>query len=97
MPTSQRDTLAHRVSGSAGFSLDFDFFGAVVEQPDADVVEAEILLDLTHDLAQHMNRIVTRDGRTGNVVEECKLAGTPLLFGKQARIFDRDRHLSRQR
>ena len=90
----QRDTLAHGVSGSSGFSLDFNFFGAVVEQSDADVVEAEILLDLTHDLAQHMNGIIAGDGRARNVVEECELAGTALLFGKQAGIFDRDGDLS---
>ena len=28
-----------------------------------------------------------------NIVEEGELAGTPLLFGKQAGIFDRDRNL----
>ena len=53
---AQRNALAHGVSGGSGFCFDFDFFGAVIEQADTDVIEAEILLDFSDDLAQHDGR-----------------------------------------
>src|SRR5579863_1248704 len=86
----QRNATAHGVRGRSGLSLDFYFFCAVVEQPDADVVEAEVLLNFSGDLAQHMHRIVARNGGAGNVVEEGELPGTALLLRKQARILHRD-------
>ena len=79
------------------FRFDFDFLGAVVEQADADVIEAEILLNFSHDLAQHVHRIVAGDGGARNVIQEGKLARAPLLIGKQPRILYRDRDLSRRR
>ena len=75
------------------FSLDLDFFGAVVEQADTDVIETEVLLNLADDLAQHMHRIVAGDGGAGNVIQEGQLAGTALLVGEQPRIFHGDRYL----
>ena len=86
--------LPSGVGGRAGFRLDLDFLGPVVEQADADVVEAEILLDLAHDLAQHLHRIVAGNRGPRNVVEECELPRAPLLFREQARIFDGHRNLS---
>ena len=90
----QRNAPAHGVSGRSGFGFDFDFFGAVVEQADADVIEAEVLLNLAGDLAQHVHRIIAGDGGAGNVVEKGELPRTALLFGEQARILHRDRDLS---
>ena len=43
---AQRDPLAHGMRRRAGFGFDLDLFGAVVEQADADVIEAEIFLNL---------------------------------------------------
>ena len=91
---SQRDTPAHGVRRHSGLSLDLDLFGSVVEQTDADMIEAEILLDLAGNLAQHVDRIVAGDRRPGNVVEEGKLPGAALLFGEQAGILHGDRNLS---
>ncbi len=82
------------MSRGSGLGFDLDLFGPVVEQADADVIEAEVLLDLAGDLAQHVNRIVAGNGGARNVVEEGELPRTALLFGEQARIFHRDRNLS---
>ena len=82
------------MSRRARLRLDLDFFGSVVEQADADVVETEILLNLADDLAQHVDGVVAGDCSARNVVEEGQLPRTPLLLGKQARIFHGDRDLS---
>ena len=93
----ERNAPAHGVCGCAGFGFDLDFFGAVVEQADADMIEAEVLLDLADDLAQHVHRIIARNCRARNVVEEGKMPRAALLFGEQARILHRDRDLSGSR
>ena len=79
---SQRNPLAHGVGRRSSFGLDLDFFGAVVEQADADVIETEILLNLCDDLGQHVHRIVAGDGGAGDVIQEGQLAGAALLVGK---------------
>ena len=50
------------MGGCSSLSFDFHFFGSVIEQPDANMVETEVLLNLIRDLAQHVARIVARDG-----------------------------------
>ena len=93
----QRDAPAYNVSGRSRFGLHFDFFGAVVEQADANVIETEILLNLSDDLAQHVHRIVARYGSARDVVQECELPGAALLIGKQSSILHGDRYLPRRR
>ena len=68
----------------------------VVENADADVVEAEILLDVADDVGQHLLGIFTRNRGLRNIVEEGQLARTPLLFGEEAGIFHRDGNLPRR-
>ena len=91
---AERNALAHGLRGRASLSFNFDFLGAVIEQADADMIEAEILLDFADDLAEHVYGIVAGNGGSGNVVEESQLARAALFFGEQARIFDRDGNLS---
>src|ERR1700722_7424487 len=55
---AQRNALAHGVRGRARFGFYLDFLGAVVEQSNADMIEAEVLLNLPHDLAEHLHWIV---------------------------------------
>ena len=66
----------------------------VVENADADVIEAEILLDVADDVRQHLLGILAGNGGLRNVVEERQLAGAPLLLGEQPGIFHRDRNLA---
>ena len=94
---AQRNALAHGVRGRTCFCFDFDFLRAIVKQADADMIETKVLLDLSHDLAQHLHRVVAGDGSTGNVIEKRELAGTPLLVGKQPRILNCHRDLTRRR
>jgi hypothetical protein len=91
---AQRNALAHGVRGGSGFGFDFDLFGAVIEQADADVIEAEIFLDFSDDLAQHVDGIVAGNCGAGDVVQEGQLAGAALFFGEEAGVFDRDGDLS---
>src|ERR1700722_5685201 len=91
---AQWDPSTHGVRRSPGSRLDFDSLRTIIKQADADVIEAEILLDFSHNLAQHMNWIVTRNCCARDVVEERQLPGAPLLFGEQARILYRNRYLS---
>ena len=67
----------------------------VVENADADVIEAEILLDVADDVRQHLLGVFAGNRSLRNIVQESKLAGAPLLFGKQAGILHCDRNLSR--
>ena len=60
------------------------------------MIEAEVLLDFADDLPEHVYRIVARNSGARNIVEECQLAGTPLLLGEQSRIFHRNRYLARR-
>src|SRR4029077_18545932 len=55
---AERNPLAHGMSGCSGFSFDLDLFGSVIEEADADVVEAEILLNLPNNLSEKMHGIV---------------------------------------
>jgi len=55
VPSGMRRPMAWAVApASALISISLV---AVVEQADADVVEAEVLLNLSRDLAQHVDRI----------------------------------------
>ena len=91
---SQRDPLPQRLGGDAGLGLDFNFLGRVVENADADVIEAEILLDVSDNVGQHLFRILAGNGSLGNIVQEAQLAGAPLLLGKKPGILYRNRNLS---
>jgi hypothetical protein len=82
------------VRRGAGLGLDFNFLGSVIEQADADVIEAEVLLDLSDNLAQHVHGIVAGNRHARDVVEKCQLPRTPLFLGEQARILDRNRYLA---
>ena len=77
---AQRDALAQRLRRDAGLGLDFDFLGHVVQNADADVVEAEILLDMSDDVRQHLLGIFAGNRGLGNTIQEGKLAGAPLLL-----------------
>ena len=77
--------------------LDLNFFRAMIQQPDPDVVKGEVFLNFARDLPQHMYRVVTRNGHPGNIVEKCQLARAALLVREQPRIFHRHRYLSRRR
>src|SRR6202166_4760717 len=94
---SQRDAFAHGMSRRTGFRLNLDLFGSVVEQADADVIEAEVLLNLCNDLTQHVHGIVAGNCGAGDVIEESKLARTALLVGKETGVFHGDRYLPRRR
>ena len=94
IPTPERNAFAQSLRGDSRFGFDFDVLGHIVENADADVVEAEILLDVADDVRQHLLGIFAGDRCLRNVVEEGKLARTPLLFGEQARILHRDGNLS---
>src|SRR5205085_11024592 len=54
-----------------------------------DVVVAEILLNFAHDVGHHLFRILARDSRLRDRVEESGMLGATLFFGEQARILDR--------
>src|SRR4051794_27817023 len=82
------------MGGYSCFRLDLDFFHSVVQQPDSDVIEAEVLLNLTRDLAKHMDRVITGDGGARDIVEKSQLPRAALLFGEKPGIFNRDRNLS---
>jgi len=66
----------------------------VLVEPDADVVEAEVLLDLARDLSQHVDGILAGNRRARHVVKKRQLPGTPLLFGEQPGIFHSHRNLA---
>ena len=91
---AQRNALAQCLRRDASFGFDLDVLGGVVENADADVIEAEILLDLGHDGGQHLLRVLAGDGGLRNVVEERQLARAPLLLGEQAGILHRHRNLA---
>jgi len=80
--------------GGARFRLNLDLLGAIIEQADANVIKAEVLLDFSHNLAQHVHRIVARNGGARNIVEECQLPGTPLLLCEQPGVLHRNRYLA---
>ena len=81
---AKRNAFAHGVCRCTGFRLNFDLLRTVIEQADADMIEAEILLDFSHDLAQHVNRVVARDCGAGNIVEKRQLPRAPLFFREGA-------------
>ena len=81
MPSGIRLPIACAVApASALISISF---GSVIEKADADVVEAEILLNLSDDLSQHVDRVIAGNGGARNVVEECELAGAPLFLRRR--------------
>src|SRR5207237_77083 len=77
-----------------GLVPDFYLFRRVVENPDSDVVEPEILLNTGNDLDEHLLSVVARDCSLRDAVQKCELSGTPLLFREQPRIFNSYRNLS---
>src|ERR1700686_2630054 len=90
-PHSQRDALAHGVGRCSSFGLDLDFFGSLVEKADADVIKAEVLLNLCNNLTQHVHRIVAGNCGAGDVIEKSKLAGAALVLSKQTGVLHGDR------
>ena len=70
---AQWNPFAHGVRRGSGFRFDFDLLRTVIEQADADVIEAEVFLDLADNLAQHVDRIVAGNRRARDVIEERQL------------------------
>ena len=58
------------------------------------MVEAEILLDFSHNLTQHVHGIVAGDGHPRNVVEESQLLRPAFFLSEQAGILNRHRDLA---
>ena len=84
---AQRNPLAQSFGRDAGFRLDFDVLANVVKNANADVVEAEVLLDMAHDLEQHLFRVFTRDRSLRDAVEKRELAGAALLLAQTTAHF----------
>ncbi len=61
------------MSRNPGLGLDLNLFGSVVEQADPDVIKAEVLLNLTGNLTQHVNRIVAGNRSARNIIQEGEL------------------------
>src|SRR5208337_5394508 len=55
---------------------------------DADVIVAEVLLYLAHDVGHHLLGVFARDRHFRNAVEKREVPGAALFLGKQARILD---------
>ena len=58
------------------------------------MIEAEILLDVADDIREHLLGVFAGNRGLRNIVEKGELPGAALLFGKQPRIFHRNRNLS---
>src|SRR5262245_30467205 len=72
------------VCRSTSLGADFNLLGGVVQDADADVIEAEILLDMPHNLCQHLLGILAGDGRLRDAVQKSELARAALLFPEKA-------------
>ena len=93
-PDSQLNPLAQRLGRGSGLRLDLDVLGHIIENADADVIEAEVFLDFADNLGQHLLGIFAGDRGLGNVVQKGELPGATLLFRKEAGIFHRHRNLA---
>ena len=71
--SSQGNALPLGLGGRTRFRLDLDFLGDVIKNADADVIEAEGLLNFGNDVSQHLLCILARDGGFRDAVEECQL------------------------
>ncbi len=91
---AQRESLSARFNAGAGFRFDLDVFCGVIENADADMVEAERFLNFDHNFVEHLLGIFARNGGLRNIVEKRKMMGTSLLLGKETCIFDGDGNLS---
>ena len=58
------------------------------------MIKAEVPLDMSDNLRQHLLGIIAGDGRLRNTVEKCELVRAPLFLGEQPRVFNSDRHLA---
>ena len=56
---AQWNTLSQGLCCGACLGLDLDVLGHIVEKPNADVIEAEVFLDMADDLSQHLLGIFT--------------------------------------
>ena len=77
----ERNAPTQQVGGAAGLHLDFNLLGAVIENPNANVIEVEVLANLFPNGAQHPLGALARYGSVGNVVEECQVV-RPALFAR---------------
>src|SRR4051794_36207060 len=91
---AQRNSLSQSELRSPRFRLDFDFLRSVIEHANPDMIEQEILLDLSHDLVQHLLRILAGDSGLRDAVEEAQVARAPLLFLKESCVLDSNRNLA---
>src|SRR5581483_8052056 len=85
---AQRDALAQNFVRGSRFGANLDVFGYIVENSNANMVIAKILLDLRHDVGEHLGCIFAGNRGLRNIVEEPKLPGPALLFGKQSSVLD---------
>src|SRR5258708_38502622 len=76
------------MSSSSGFRANFNFFGCIVENADADVVELEILLNVSNDFCEHLLAVLAGDRRFGDIVKKGKLPGPTLLFAEEDGVLD---------
>jgi len=88
--------FAQRLCRDASLGFDFNLFGAVVEKADADVVKAEIFLDVADDVRHHLLGILARNRGLRNTIQEGQLTGAPLFLGKKPGVFYRNRNLPRR-
>ncbi len=93
-PRGDGNLLSFFARGSSGLDLDLNLFGRIVENADADVVEAKILLDVADDFGQHLLGVFAGNRSLGNAVQERKLARTALLFAEQPGVFNGHRNLA---
>ena len=91
---THRDPATQRLRCRSCLGFDLDIFGGVIHDADADVVVAEVLLDLAHDVGHHLFGVLARDRHFRNTVEKGEMPRAALLLGKQARILDRDSELT---
>ena len=86
--TAHRDPAAQGLRCRSRLRFDLDILGGVVHDADADVIVAEILLDLAHDVSHHLFGVFARYRHFRNAVKKREMPGAALLLGKQARILD---------
>ncbi len=92
LPTAiRRPSVCEVVPASALISISLV---RIVHDADADVIVAEVFLDLAHDVGHHLLGVLAGNRHFRNVVEERQMAGAALLLGKQARILDRHSQLA---
>src|SRR5262249_680454 len=92
--SAERYALAQDAAALAGFSLNNDFAGGVIEDADSNVIVGEAGFELLGNFGEHLVGVERSDGVAGDIVEQREMPSFGAFLVEQSGVFNGDTGLA---